>query len=134
MLFDDYAHHPTEIKATLKAFRGVFPNKKIICIFQPHTYSRTKSLFEQFSNSFDDADTVILTNIYASLREKPDLTVSMPDLTERIKTNRKKALFLPMLSDMVKYVNSQNFDSSVVLITMGAGDVYKINERLKMKD
>ena len=134
LVYDDYAHHPTEIKKTLKAFRENFPNSKIVCIFQPHTYSRTKSLFEQFSSSFIDADTVVLTKIYSSLREKPDPTVSMPDLAKKIEFNGKKSLFLPELSDVIKYINNQSFDKNVILITMGAGDVYKINERLKMKD
>lgn len=133
MVFDDYGHHPAEIQNTLKGFRQNFPKHKIVCVFQPHTYSRTRSMFEQFSNSFSDVDTVILTNIYASLREKPDPTVSMADLTEKIKSNGKKALFLPSLSDVVEYVNNQNFRDNVILITMGAGDVYKISENLLWK-
>lgn len=134
LLFDDYAHHPTEIGKTLKAFREKFPTSKIVCIFQPHTYSRTKSLFEQFITAFDEVDFIILTNIYASLREKPDLTVSMRDLTEKIKARGKEALFLPALPDVIKYINSQAFKDNAVIITMGAGDVYKINERLKVKN
>lgn len=130
LLYDDYAHHPTEIQNTLKAFKQNFPNHQIVCIFQPHTYSRTKSLFEQFSVSFNDADTVILTNIYSSLREKPDLTVSMLDLTQKIKSNARKSLFLPKLSDVVKYINNERYGKNVIVITMGAGDVYKINEKL----
>lgn len=126
-LFDDYAHHPTEIQKTLKAFREKFTNSKIVCIFQPHTYSRTKSLFEQFSNSFNDVDTVILTNIYSSLREKPDPTVSMENLAGQI---GKKALFIPELGDVVKYINTQGYGDDAVVITMGAGDVYKISEGL----
>lgn len=131
LVYDDYAHHPTEIKKTLKAFREKFSNYKIVCVFEPHTYSRTKSLFEQFSRSFIDADTVILTNIYASLREKPDPTVSIPDLAKKIGV---KALFLPKLSDVIEYISNQSFGQGVILITMGAGDVYKINEKLKMKN
>lgn len=133
LVFDDYAHHPTEIQNTLKGFRQNFPNHKIVCVFQPHTYSRTKSLFEQFSSSFKDADAVIITNIYSSLREKPDPTVSMPDLARKIEQAGKKSLFLPNLSDVVEYVNNQNFGEGTILITMGAGDVYKINERLKRR-
>ena len=132
LVFDDYAHHPTEIQKTLNAFREKYPNSNIICIFQPHTYSRTKSLFEQFSNSFNDVNTVILTNIYSSLREKPDLTVSMSDLTRKIGSKGKKALFLPTLSDVVKYVNENNFGPDTIVITMGAGDIYKISEQLKI--
>jgi UDP-N-acetylmuramate--alanine ligase len=130
LVFDDYAHHPTEIQRTLRAFRERFPNSKIVCIFQPHTYSRTKSLFEQFSNSFKDVDTVILTNIYASLREKPDPTVSMKELTTKI---GRKAIFLPELNDVLKYINTQKYKEDTVLITMGAGDVYKINSEFVWK-
>ncbi|MDZ4227820.1 MAG: UDP-N-acetylmuramate--L-alanine ligase [Candidatus Levybacteria bacterium] len=129
-LFDDYAHHPTKIKKTLLAFREKFPNSKIVCIFQPHTYSRTKSLFEQFSSSFKDVDNVILTKIYSSLREKPDPTVSMENLATKIGA---KALFIPKLSDVIKYINNQNYGDNVVLISMGAGDVYKISEGLMIK-
>jgi len=129
-LFDDYAHHPTKIQKTLKAFREKFPNSKIVCVFQPHTYSRTKSLFEQFSNSFEDADVVILTNIYSSLREKPDPTVSLENLAAKI---GQKALFMPKLNDVVEYLNNQAYGGDVIIITMGAGDVYKISENLKFK-
>lgn len=131
LVFDDYAHHPTEIQKTLKAFRDRFTSYEIVCVFQPHTYSRTKSLFELFSSSFDDANLVVLTNIYSSLREKPDPSVSMEDLAKKI---GKKALFMPKSSDVVKYIENQNFGNNVVLITMGAGNVYEINERLKMRD
>jgi UDP-N-acetylmuramate--alanine ligase len=130
LVFDDYAHHPTEIQRTLNAFRKRFPNSKIVCVFQPHTYSRTKSLFEQFSNSFKDIDAVILTNIYASLREKPDPTVSMEELAAKIGI---KALFMPKLNDVLEYIKAQNYKKDTVLITMGAGDVYKINSEFIWK-
>jgi UDP-N-acetylmuramate--alanine ligase len=127
-VYDDYAHHPTEIQKTLKAFREKFPNSKIVCIFQPHTYSRTKSLFEQFSKSFIDVDTVILTNIYASLREKPDRSVSMQALADKI---GKKAIFLPDFADVISYINDHQKED-IIFITMGAGDVYKISSQLKL--
>jgi len=129
-LYDDYAHHPTEIQKTLRAFREKFPDSKIVCIFQPHTYSRTKSLFEQFSKSFEDIDTVILTNIYASLREKPDKSVSMQELAYKV---GKKALFFSDLKDVISYINNQQ-KNDVIFITMGAGDIYKISEKLKVKN
>lgn len=129
-LYDDYAHHPTEIQKTLKAFREKFPNSKIVCVFQPHTYSRTKSLFEQFSGSFNDVDVVIFTKIFSSAREKQDPSVSMRNLSEMV---GKKALFIPELADVVKYINNQSYGNNVILITMGAGDVYKISEKLKVK-
>lgn len=133
-LYDDYAHHPTEIQKTLSGFRNRFPKSRIVCIFQPHTYSRTKSLFEQFIKSFNDADIVIVTNIYASLRERTDPTISSKDLTDKMGLYKKDVLFIPNLSDVVEYIGKMNFGSDTVIITMGAGDVYKINAKLKMKN
>lgn len=130
LLFDDYAHHPTEIKSTLSAFRKAFPKSKIVCVFQPHTYSRTKMLFEQFSYSFIDCDTVILTNIYPSLRETPDPSVSSLLLVNEIAKHHRDALFCPELSDVVKYIREKGYKDNTIVITMGAGDVYKIADRL----
>jgi UDP-N-acetylmuramate--alanine ligase len=123
MLFDDYAHHPTEIKKTLETFRKSFPNKKIVCIFQPHTSSRTKALFEQFISSFNDANTVILTDIYLSQREKPDDTVSSRLLSEAIRKIHKDVLYIENLKDVVKYVDQKEYGKEFVVVTMGAGDV-----------
>lgn len=126
MLFDDYAHHPSEIKQTLKTFRQSFPKYKIICIFQPHTYSRTKELFEQFAQSFGNADTVIFVDIFPSQREKKDASISSKILAKKTNTFHKNAMFLPKLSDVVEYVGQNQFDKNSILISMGAGDIYKI--------
>jgi len=142
LLFDDYAHNPSKVLATLKAFRSAYPNKRIVCIFQPHTYSRTKSLFEQFVHSFDDADTVIITNIYASLREKKDPRVSSKRLTDAIRVSPRRSpfghlrgatVFLPNLTDVVEYIDKKKYGEDTVIITMGAGDIYKIAQSLKLK-
>lgn len=130
ILFDDYAHHPTEIKSTLRTFRQSFPSYKIICIFQPHTYSRTKKLFEQFSKSFDDCDSLVITNIYPSLREEADPTVSSEMLVNSIKKLKSNTLFLPNLDDVVEYIDQNRLDSKTVIITMGAGDIYKLERKL----
>ena len=132
LLYDDYAHHPTEIKKTLAAFKKTFPKHKIICIFQPHTYSRTKSLFAEFSNSFKDADMTILTDIYPSLREAKDETVSSQLLSESISKNHRNVLYLPKVSDVVEYIDKNSHKSDVILISMGAGDIYKISESLNL--
>ncbi len=132
-LFDDYAHHPTEIQSTIKGFRQNFPDTKLVCIFQPHTYSRTKSLFEQFSKSFSDVDTLILTNIFASLREKKDPKISSELLANDTRKYSKNVYFLPTLRNVVEYVNSKNYGKDTIVITMGAGDVYKINQKLNIK-
>lgn len=130
MLYDDYAHHPTEIKKTLEAFKKNYPNKKIVCIFQPHTYSRTKSLFGQFINSFSKADEVILVDIYPSMREEADPSVSSRLLSEHISKTHKNVLYMHSLTDVVKYVGQKSFDKDYVLVTMGAGDIYTISKEL----
>ena len=132
LLYDDYAHHPTEIRQTLSAFRKTFPKKRIVCVFQPHTYSRTKSLFEQFSSSFKDADIAILTNIYPSLREEKDETVSSELLAASVAKFNKNVLYLPGLSDVIEYIDKNSFGEDTIIISMGAGNVYKINEKLNL--
>jgi UDP-N-acetylmuramate--alanine ligase len=130
-IYDDYAHHPTEIKKTLQAFKQKFPKKKIICIFQPHTYSRTKSLFEQFISSFNDADELILTDIYSSLREKVDQSISSKLLAYEISKIRLNVKYIAKLQDVVKYLDQKRFDENFVIVTMGAGDVYTISLNIK---
>lgn len=130
LAYDDYAHHPTEIVSTLKTFKESFPGYKIICIFQPHTYSRTKELFEQFSSSFSHADKVIISDIFPSLREASDPSISSKLLTESISKNHTDALFLPKLQDVIEYLDQNDFDDKTVVISMGAGDIYKIWKNL----
>lgn len=130
MIFDDYAHHPTEIKSTLLAFKQVFPKKNIICIFQPHTYSRTKKLFEEFISSFYNVHKVIICNIYSSMREEPDPSVSSKKLVDEINRIYGRAIFLPTLPDVIEYVDKQRFGEDTVIVTMGAGDIYKIADAL----
>ena len=130
MVFDDYAHHPTEIEKTLKTFRQSFPKSKIVCIFQPHTYSRTKKLFEQFTRSFTNANLVILTDIFPSLREEKDDSVSSELLANNIARHHSNVLFLPKLSDVLEYIGQKDWGPDTVLLTMGAGDIYKIWKNL----
>ena len=126
LAYDDYAHHPTEIKNTLKTFKKTFPKSRIVCIFQPHTYSRTKSLLSEFKMSFMDADEVIITDIYASLREEKDPAISSEILTREVAKNHRSVTFLPKLSDVVEYLSQKQYDRNTVVVSMGAGDVYKI--------
>ena len=130
MLFDDYAHHPTEIKKTLHTFRQRFPKKRIICIFQPHTYSRTKQFFDEFTKCFGDADKIILTDIYPSLREKPDSSISSQKLTQSVNNFHKDAVCFSKLTDVIEYIQAENPGENTVVISMGAGDVYKIHTQL----
>lgn len=130
LVYDDYAHHPTEIYKTLEAAKSLFPEKNIICIFQPHTYSRTKMLFEQFKYSFKFADKVILAEIYPSARESADPSVSSEKLAQAVKETGKEVIYAATLPDVVKYLKAVPLTANDVLITMGAGDVYKIEEQL----
>ena len=127
LVYDDYAHHPQEIKRTLEAFKTSFPKKKIVAIFQPHMHSRTKKLLEQFISSFESADEVIITEIFSSFREKRDPKFSAKQIAEPI---RNKAVFISSLSDVIKYADEKNYSSDTVIITMGAGDVYKIGSEI----
>ena len=123
-IYDDYAHHPSEIRATLKAMREKYPAKKIVAVFQPHTYSRTKALFGDFTGAFNDADEVILTDVFSSAREQKDESVNISDMAAAIEGNGKKITFIINKTDiparLKEYLNPSN-----IIITMGAGDIYK---------
>lgn len=124
-VFDDYAHHPTEIQKTLISLRERYKDKNIVCIFQPHTFSRTKLLFEDFSSSFTDASLVILTDIYPSKREPFDSSISSKMLADAVSA-KQSVLYLPKLTDVVQYLHEKQFGNDTIIITMGAGDVYQI--------
>lgn len=129
ILYDDYAHHPTEIQKTLEALKEKYPNKKIVCVFQPHTFSRTKLLFDQFVDSLAMFDEIILTDIYASQREPYDESVSSKMLVEKLEKN-KHAILAKTLADVVKYINQHHYTEDSIIVTMGAGDVYQIANQI----
>lgn len=123
-LYDDYAHHPSELRATLGAAKKRFAKRRIIAIFQPHTYSRTKVLFDEFAKSFDDADLVVVSDIYASSREKKeDFNVKSLDLADEIKKHKKNSFYLAGESEVVEFL-SKNTKKDDVIFTLGAGDVF----------
>lgn len=124
-VIDDYAHHPTEIKATLNAAKN-FPHKRIFCVFQPHTYSRTISLLNEFATSFSNADTLLLADIYAA-REKDTGIVSSDILGSKIRENGVNCKNFHSFSDMNNFLKKE-LRSGDLLITIGAGDVYKVGE------
>ncbi len=124
-VIDDYAHHPTEIKATLAAAQN-YPHKRIFCVFQPHTYSRTKSLLDDFSESFSMLDGLILADIYAA-REKNDPTISSDILGDKIREKGINCTNLHNFDEIVDYLQGQLKEGDL-LLTMGAGDVYRIGE------
>lgn len=130
LLYDDYAHHPTEIEKTLQAFRQKFPDKKIICLFQPHTYSRTKLLFDKFIDSLSFADTIIAVEIYPSAREEKDLSVSSSQIANALKKKGKEAVFAQKLENVVQYIRQKHYGNDTVIVTMGAGDIYTIAKEI----
>jgi UDP-N-acetylmuramate--alanine ligase len=128
-VYDDYAHHPTEIKATLSGAREKFGGRtKIIAVFQPHLYSRTKDLFEDFSRSFGMADKVIITDIYAA-REKDDNTVHSRDLAKAAGRHHQNVLYIPSQDRIAEHLRRNTSRGDVVVI-MGAGDIYRICDNL----
>jgi len=129
ILIDDYAHHPDEIKATISTLRKIYPKKKIVVIFQPHTYSRTKSLFDQFTQSFRDCDTVLLADIYGSAREKSDVSVSSEILTDEINKINKNANYIKNFAGFLEYTKNRSL-SNTVLVTVGAGDIFSWHEAI----
>src|SRR3989344_2705996 len=128
LVYDDYGHHPTEIKATLKGAREFFGGKKIWCVFQPHLYSRTKLLLNDFGKSFSYADEIILADIYAA-REPKDESINSKMLAEEITKNGGKAGYVESFDKIANFL-SENTKKGDVIITMGAGDVYKIGANL----
>ena len=132
-VIDDYAHHPTEIKATLSAAKNVKHNK-LWLIFQPHTYTRTKALFNEFVDAFTDADVVILTDIYAA-REKDVYNISSYKLVSAMKAKHpdKPVYYVKDFEDIVRYIEKFAGKDDIVM-TMGAGDVYKVGNMLLHKE
>ena len=128
-LIDDYAHHPTEIKATLDAVSNM-KYKNLWVLFQPHTYTRTMALFDEFAESFERADVVVLAEIYAA-REKNIHKISSESLVKEIKKDypRKEVYFYPDFEEMANFVY-ENAEPGDLVITMGAGDIYKVGERI----
>ena len=127
VIIDDYAHHPTEIKLTLQASKAFSP-KRIRCVFQPHTYSRTRTLWNEFVSAFDDADELILTHIYAA-REKFDGVTSPERLAAEIKERGIDAKYMEEFSDIEKYIK-ETAQPGDIIFTMGAGDVTEISDNL----
>lgn len=121
--YDDYAHHPTEIAATLKAARTWYPESKIVAVFQPHTYSRTKTLLARFGACFADADTVVLTEIYASAREHDTLGIDGTTLVSELSRQHKDVQYGKDNSGVTAILKDILSPGDVVVF-MGAGDIY----------
>ena len=136
-IIDDYAHHPTEIKASLAALRQQYPNFKLRIFFHPHTFSRTLALLDDFADSFNEADEVGILKIYGSAREETG-GISGQELTRRIAASRAKAGLkdeVGYFADMTKlntYLR-QSAKSGEIIALMGAGDIFRVGQQLLAK-
>lgn len=131
-VFDDYGHHPSEIMATLKAARECFNGNRVVVLFQPHRYTRTRDLMDEFAMSFGDADKLFLTDIYPA-SERPIKGINSEVLAQRIRgTGFENLTYIPDRKEMMERVASE-LKQGDVLITLGAGDVYKMGEEILKK-
>jgi UDP-N-acetylmuramate--alanine ligase len=126
-IYDDYAHHPTEIKATLAAARRVFPRSRIFCVFQPHRYSRTMHFLNDFAESFSDADRVFVTGVYAA-GEKPIAGVDARAIVAKMNAP-EKACFVEKKEDVAD-IALRELDKGDVFFTLGAGDIYAVGKEI----
>lgn len=126
-IIDDYAHHPTEIAATLEAAKK-YPHKTTWCVFQPHTYTRTKAFLDEFAQALSKADRVVLADIYAA-REVDPGDISSADIMEKIKELGTEAYYFPTFDEIENFL-LKNCVTGDLLITMGAGDIVKVGESL----
>ena len=129
-IIDDYAHHPTEIRATLNAALN-YPHKRLVLVFQPHTYSRTKAFLNDFADVLSMADMIVLADIYAA-REKNTYGISSKDILSLLLEKGKNAHYFPSFEEIEKFL-SENCVNGDLLITMGAGNVVEIGESLLKK-
>lgn len=126
-IMDDYAHHPTEIKATLKALKKAKANN-IWCVFQPHTFTRTKLLLNDFAKSFFDADKIIITDIYAA-REKDTGIIHSINLVNKLIENNVDAVYINDFNKVETYL-LENIEEGDIVLTMGAGNIHEVGENL----
>lgn len=126
-IIDDYAHHPNEIKATILAAHKL-PHNKITCIFQPHTYTRTQNLMLQFASAFNEADQIIITDIYAA-REDNSPKVHAKDLVKAISEENENVKYIEKFEDIVSYIQSTARENDLIL-TLGAGNIRAVGESI----
>lgn len=126
-IIDDYAHHPQEIAATIEAAKK-YPHRKLWIVFQPHTYSRTAALLDDFAGALSQADEIVLADIYAA-REKNTIGISSDDLRKHMLEQNINVYYIPKFEDIEDFL-LQHVEEGDVLITMGAGDIYKVGDDL----
>lgn len=126
-IYDDYAHHPSEIKATLSAIKPIEKNNLFV-VFQPHTFTRTKLLLEEFSSSFQECDCIIISDIYAS-REKDTGLIHSKALVDKIKEHRGNVHYLGSFDEILEFL-TKKLSKNDILVTMGAGNINQLAEKL----
>lgn len=126
-IVDDYAHHPTEITATLSVAKS-YTDKTLWCVFQPHTYSRTRRFLKDFAKALSLADKIVLADIYAS-REKNPGDISSRDLAKELEKLGKEVYYFPSFDEIENFL-LENCINGDLLITMGAGDIVTVGESL----
>lgn len=129
-VIDDYAHHPTEVKASLTAAQN-YPHNRIICVFQPHTYSRTQAFLKEFAEVLSMADIVVLADIYAA-REQNTIGIHSSAILKELQARGTESYYFPTFEEIEKFLSDHCMNNDL-LITMGAGDVYQIGEHLLQK-
>jgi len=129
LVYDDYAHNPQKVAAALAGAREMYPDRKIIAVFQPHLFSRTKLLLHEFAHSFSDADEVLIAPIFPA-REAFDPTISSRMLADELKKQNVNARAFEDFPSIIEYLKTVNLDEKCVLLTIGAGEAYKIGESL----
>ncbi len=126
-IVDDYAHHPTEIAATLTSAKNC-RQERIVCVFQPHTYTRTKAFLKEFAEALSLADLVVLADIYAA-REQNTIGISSLDLLKELQNLGKECYYFPSFDEIENFL-LKNCINGDLLITMGAGDIVQVGEHL----
>jgi len=126
IVIDDYGHHPTEIEATLRAAKKFYPLRKIWCVFQPHTFSRTEALFQNFVSCFKAADVVIINDIFTSARERTG-RINGRDLADGVRQYNPETYYIAGIDDTVRFLQ-ERLGKNDLLITMGAGHGDKVAE------
>ncbi len=129
LVLDDYAHHPTEIKATLQALKAAYPARRLVILFQPHRYTRTKALFEDFVSAFDLADVLMLTEIYPA-SETPIPGVTGERLAAALKKRREGETYFAETKEVLLARVLSILEPGDVVVSMGAGDIYRVTEAL----
>ncbi|POR01777.1 hypothetical protein AU468_07415 [Alkalispirochaeta sphaeroplastigenens] len=128
-IIDDYAHHPTAIRATLEGLRNFYPSSRLVVVFMSHTYSRTAALLESFARAFSAADQVILNDIYASAREKNETGITGESFFREVSRWHPRVAYEPDFEGAARYLLG-TLSPGDVLVTMGAGDNFRIGRRV----